>query len=789
MAPDPRIIIVGGGIAGLGLALMFERAGMHRYIILEKAAEIRPLGSAICLSAIMLRCFEQMGLLEEVIAISKPCVGNVFLDEELSQTNESAQVRCSDNSIFQADIVIGADGAYSGIRQSLYKSIQGAPKRSAAKLEKSNVVTAALKKVAASTSPTFIGKSSGGGGRVGSKGEIRLPASDQAPLRFDQHAVVGIAKGLDPEAYPVLKAKSCQVVTILGKNGLSAWLFPVTRNRICWAIASRSFETPQEQAQAARGIAANFKISEWGPEAVDRVLQLDYVKNQKSPFGGTLQNLFDQTEKGTPVRIMLEDKVFKTWYHKRTVLVGDACHKIIPFSGVGTLQAMLDCIILANALYDMPDGRSFTSGDVTRAFQSYYAQRAEDAAAAVKASSQVSDFVSNTSGFSRLIRKATLASMPQFMVTIVADRVFANRPILSYLPFVPDYGTRKSNPQPLGRRDREELEMLMEQERKMKKDKAKALKEERRIGRDEIAAVRSGALKDGVGRILKAAATASTYRRSVAPTLHRSIADKALLSRAASSAATSSNVTPNVDTSVMHIKAAAALNVAAVEQAATDPGAADSETRISRDKGCVRIKKNEKENGDAVSITDTSSIFSFSSRYTLPYDTSDLEREAYTYYGGRGASIYLNTPEVAAEREAAAQREPSNPSISALWRRYAQFGHGLHQHQHCHHCPHHHPCDEHYDVGYSCRGSSVLTPSTVGTMDYEAIYEGDEDLAGVYVDGDDDDDDESKRWGFINRLAHQSRRTPTYVPGTQRGQTGAGTDASTQSDQETVTPA
>ncbi|KAF9400189.1 hypothetical protein BGX21_004803 [Mortierella sp. AD011] len=506
MAPNPQIIIVGAGIAGLCLAIMLERAGMKRYIILEKTPEVCPLESALCLSATMLRCFDQLGILQEIIEISKPAIGNVFLDSDLkqlgnlnfqrvlirhvpqnkicfskrvldlTQTNEYAQVRCSDNSAYRADIVIGADGAYSGVRQSLYKSILNENKSGQTKsTTTTSFIPTALKKVAL-ISPTFERSREG----RAQKSDIRLPDSDQMPLRFDQHAVVGITKPLDPAKYPFLNNKYCEVVTILAKNGFSAWLAPTIGNRISWHLASRTFVTPLEQAQAAAGVPANFKLSQWGPESVDQILELDYVKNQKSPYGGTLKDLFDQTEKGTAVRIMLEDKIFKTWYYRRTVLVGDACHKIIPFSGTGTLQVILDCILLTNALYDMPDGDAFTPLDITRAFQTYYVQRVNGATAAVKASTQVSKFVSGNGLFSHFIRKATLASIPEFVVTFVGDRVFASRPILTFLPFVPDFGTRKSDLQSLGSRDREELELAKEQDCRKRDEGVKKLTSHKR---------------------------------------------------------------------------------------------------------------------------------------------------------------------------------------------------------------------------------------------------------------------------------------------------------------------
>ncbi|KAF9203524.1 hypothetical protein BGZ59_001568, partial [Podila verticillata] len=236
MAPDPVIIIVGAGIAGLTMAIMLERAGMTRYVVLERHASLKPLGSALLLSAMSLRCFDQLGLLPEIIKISKPQIGSVWLDEymnylgefdgsfigkrygyfnivmtrpdlvdilarhvpahkiyyskkvlSLTQTSEMATVRCSDYSLYQGDIVIGCDGAYSGIRQNIYKAIQ-------AEYQEINVASLDNKRLNSVVKP--------------------LPKSDMAPLRFDQHAIVGVTSKLDADKYPFLREKSCQSVTV-----------------------------------------------------------------------------------------------------------------------------------------------------------------------------------------------------------------------------------------------------------------------------------------------------------------------------------------------------------------------------------------------------------------------------------------------------------------------------------------------------------------------------------------------------------------------------------------------
>ena len=55
-----HVLIVGGGIGGLMLGLMLERANIG-YEILERSPEHRPLGSAISLGGTVWRLFEQLG--------------------------------------------------------------------------------------------------------------------------------------------------------------------------------------------------------------------------------------------------------------------------------------------------------------------------------------------------------------------------------------------------------------------------------------------------------------------------------------------------------------------------------------------------------------------------------------------------------------------------------------------------------------------------------------------------------------------------------------------------------
>lgn len=80
-------------------------------------------------------------------------------------------VRCSDNTHYHGDILIGADGAYSGVRQSLYKQLDQ---------------------------------------------QGLLPAKDKEELTMAYLCMVGIAGPLDPEKYSLLKEPRAHFSTVLG---------------------------------------------------------------------------------------------------------------------------------------------------------------------------------------------------------------------------------------------------------------------------------------------------------------------------------------------------------------------------------------------------------------------------------------------------------------------------------------------------------------------------------------------------------------------------------------------
>ncbi|KAF9920402.1 hypothetical protein BGZ65_011292, partial [Modicella reniformis] len=82
--PQFKVIIAGGGIVGLSLGVMLERAGID-YLILEAADEVRPVGAVVYLGPPVLRSFEQLGLLDDLIRQSNIMTDVTLLDHKLNK--------------------------------------------------------------------------------------------------------------------------------------------------------------------------------------------------------------------------------------------------------------------------------------------------------------------------------------------------------------------------------------------------------------------------------------------------------------------------------------------------------------------------------------------------------------------------------------------------------------------------------------------------------------------------------------------------------------------------------
>ncbi|KAK3819138.1 MAG: hypothetical protein JOS17DRAFT_365616 [Linnemannia elongata] len=245
MAPAQfKVIIAGGGIAGLSLGVMLERAGID-YLILEAAGEIQPLGAVVYLGPPVLRAFEQLGLLEDLIRHSNFMTGVTLMDHKLNkicrinvdyakerygydtltmfrpklynvllsripaykilfakrvtstvQSSEGIKVQCEDGSTFNGDILVAADGGASPIRKAMYTEIKKRTKKG-------------------------------------------FHPQDYALPKLDQRCIVGVTEPLSVKQYPILASKDCELMLVMPRDtNCMVWWIPMEGRRFGWGITS-----------------------------------------------------------------------------------------------------------------------------------------------------------------------------------------------------------------------------------------------------------------------------------------------------------------------------------------------------------------------------------------------------------------------------------------------------------------------------------------------------------------------------------------------------------------------
>ncbi|KAF9347237.1 hypothetical protein BGX26_001272 [Mortierella sp. AD094] len=561
--PQFKVLIVGGGIVGLSLGVMLERAGID-YLILEACRDARPLGAIVYLGAPVLRAFEQLGLLEDItrqsnrmggvtlwdhklnkichisteyakerygydtLTIIRPKLHDILLSRipaykiffgkrvvSMAQNGDGAKVRCEDGSTYSGDIIVAADGGASPIRKAIYEEIKNQSKK--------------------------------------------LPhPSDYASPKLDQRCIAGITEPLSVKQYPALGSKSYEVMMVMPKEtNCMIWIAPVgPERRFGWGITSplpsmdassstdtklgssnnstrgslesgfsipgspsvgntprtfsamsnASYSPPSSPNPAAynegrdymattfnnnlssisshhsssnalkkrqsTGRLSKHSSSSSGSQKTFQqypaVLQMsesssldlrelpndrvwgkldekytieDSIREQATPYGGTLGDLIDATSKKMISSVVVEEKFYHTWHFGRTILVGDACHKLLPSSGHGTTQGILDAISLASLLTELPTN-SIT--DVDALFRVQYERRGPIAKAAVISSKQQDQMLFNRKLSGKIVRKIASTWLSDWAIMKWGDRIFETRPTLPFLKPVPHRGTHKN---------------------------------------------------------------------------------------------------------------------------------------------------------------------------------------------------------------------------------------------------------------------------------------------------------------------------------------------------------
>ncbi|KAF9132371.1 hypothetical protein BG015_003725 [Linnemannia schmuckeri] len=432
----PRVLIVGAGLAGLTLAISLQKAGVP-YNVFERGLETRTVGTAMLFGPNVGPLFTQLGIYDEFVEKSKPCetiniydetrelqftrdfkltaemggyanriiprtaLYSILLDKvpqdrihkgkkmvSLYQDDARVIIYFADGSHYEGDILVGADGAYSAVRHCLYESVD----------------------------------------RNG-----RLSQSDAEDLPYSCICLVGHSSSLDPVKFPSLRDEFCHYNDTHSIDIPYSWMTFTTKNDvICWGVIK--YLDVQNSAAYSRE-----QRSDWGEGATETMC--NEVRGLPIPGGdGSLimGDLIDGTPRSQITKVMLEEKVFDTWYHGRTVLVGDGNILIHPAGNRGAVQAFHDVVTLSNWINVL--SRSATVEDIEPTFRAYKEERfpfVQEAAVHSKNLSQVSFTPDMKTVMSRFVTK----HMPSWLWRVVNAKTVSYRPQASFLPVVKDSGT------------------------------------------------------------------------------------------------------------------------------------------------------------------------------------------------------------------------------------------------------------------------------------------------------------------------------------------------------------
>ncbi|KAF9087645.1 hypothetical protein BGX23_007965 [Mortierella sp. AD031] len=428
-----HVLIVGAGVGGLLLAILLDKAGID-FSIFERAKEVKPLGAVMSLNAGVFPALEQLGLYKPLQEVSLPVTGslNVYngdlsliaslkgrlgelvgydhvvfarpdfynlllarisLDKihlnkkivGIEQDEKEARITCSDGTTYSGGILVGADGAYSAVRQGLYKQMQE---------------------------------------------EKVLPLPDCQELNKGFICMVGTTRPLDPADYPGVDRKDANLNQIIGQGNSYSWsAFTVPGNRICWNVISQLDSLEESEKQ-------KFKNAEWTSGSNDAMIK--EVKDFLIPLGGTLGDLIEATPRENISRVFLEDKMFETWNYGRVALIGDACHKLLPSAGLGAVTAMQDAVALANSLYDMA---AQTQQGAQDALQEYRDERYSKVKDQYESSAGSAKLLYGQTWFERTLRYLVFNYMPESLRLRGGYKGMEYRPQAVFLPQVPKRGT------------------------------------------------------------------------------------------------------------------------------------------------------------------------------------------------------------------------------------------------------------------------------------------------------------------------------------------------------------
>ncbi|KAG0041514.1 hypothetical protein BGZ83_001701, partial [Gryganskiella cystojenkinii] len=287
------------------------------------------------------------------------------------------EIVCSGSSRYEFDILVGADGVHSTVRQDIFKQL---------------------------------------------KEEDRLPLEDDITWPLKGICLEGQTSSLNLDQYSELKISDSVFNRMRGGSK------PFTSKGLAWTVVQNLDEVTLDDTT---------KVTDWNSRSVSTMCdEVRHLPIPNGPAGSTLGTLIDLTNKSLISKVCFNEKVFKTWFSGRVVLLGD--------EGVSETTAIQDAACLANWINVL---RSRDTKAVEGAFREYYEERYPAVALGCRKGQFFESLTAKSlqGTLARLIQRWTPNWLWTFFLRKKVASVF--RPQVSFLPLVEDRGTVPAAPQ------------------------------------------------------------------------------------------------------------------------------------------------------------------------------------------------------------------------------------------------------------------------------------------------------------------------------------------------------
>ncbi|KAJ5295636.1 hypothetical protein N7508_010457 [Penicillium antarcticum] len=419
-----KVVIAGGSVAGLALALMLEKNGID-FVVLEGYGSIAPqVGASIGLLPNGLRILDQLGCYEDVLEKAEYPVDKfffrnsqgeqfwsledfhretvnrhgypvIFFDRRMlievlydkiqdksrvltDQRVQSISNRASDVTVttttgrkFTGHMVIGADGIHSTVRQEMWNE---------------------AKKI----DPSWI------------------EPSEASALPATYSCIFGIsegAKGIEKGTLHSVFNEHFSYLVPSGPGDRTYWFLVLNMGKTLYGDDIPRFTKADEEAVAKQ---------HWNDRITPDLQFSDLYKS-----------------KVASVHTALPEYVYKKWYFQRMMTIGDASHKFEPLTGQGGNNAIETAASLTNhlvaALKRCKSG-TLSTAKISQVFENVQEQRQDRVWELVKASHARQRMECMETPLLKLIGKYLIPNLPRYKVVDKWTQIYSPSVSLNMIP-------------------------------------------------------------------------------------------------------------------------------------------------------------------------------------------------------------------------------------------------------------------------------------------------------------------------------------------------------------------